>query len=346
MQESLKSATTLMSNSPALTETVKLTSAYSSQITTPLSIANEIRSSMSIANSIPSLPQTALNTGVFDAVSQLGKAIATSYMASEALSNAMTTFVNQMMESQREMISNLVNISNNLMKSLVNWGGLTDNFLFMKIADEIGFPIYLDNGTELQEKLLDSYRRNDYKCNVPEMKEIILDYYNDDYVTRVLNHIRNVGVFKEERVKILAEGIELYQMGWQAGAGSIFALQVSGMIGDIYEEMCKYHKYTKQEKLELLTTFEQKCLVDSEKSELLQILCAQDGGAMVWYHVAEYFLDVVYSSKNKHIDTKPQRHPMCHGNQLNYNTPEMNLQWILRMDILSELAYRVKEMNV
>ena len=42
------------------------------------------------------------------------------------------------------------------------------------------------------------------------MQQIIIDYYNDDYVDQILNGIKNVGIFNEQRVKIISEGIEVY----------------------------------------------------------------------------------------------------------------------------------------
>ena len=41
----------------------------------------------------------------------------------------------------------------------------------------------------------------------------------------------------------------------------------------------------------------------------------------------------------------PKRHMLCHGIQLNHDTKEMNLILIMCMDILSELAWRVRKMK-
>lgn len=157
--------------------------------------------------------------------------------------------------------------------------------------------------------------------------------------------MKRVGTFKQDRMKLIEEGIELYQEKRYGGAGSIFAIQISGMIGDVFEEMISVHKYSRKQKKELIATFKQNCSPDSEKSELLQILDCQNGGAVLWYHVAEHFLNVVYSTKDTHVATCAERHPICHGNQLNYNTKEMNLQLIICMDIISELAWRIKDMK-
>ena len=54
---------------------------------------------------------------------------------------------------------------------------------------------------------------------------------------------------------------------------------------------------------------------------------------------------MVYSTKEKDMDTQPNRNMICHGKQTNYNTREMNLKLILCMDLIAELAWRVKEMK-
>ena len=45
------------------------------------------------------------------------------------------------------------------------------------------------------------------------------------------------------------------------------------------------------------------------------------------------------------MELYPKRHMLCHGIQLNHDTKEMNLILIMCMDILSELAWRVKKMK-
>ena len=78
---------------------------------------------------------------------------------------------------------------------------------------------------------------------------------------------------------------------------------------------------------------------------LLQIVNSQSRGGMIWYKVLRHFLDIVYSSKGHKMAIQPQRHMICHGKQTNYNTKEMNMKLILCMDIIAELAWRVKQMK-
>lgn len=177
------------------------------------------------------------------------------------------------------------------------------------------------------------------------MREIVLDYYNDDYIDRILNGIKNVYVFNAERVVLIDEGIETYQFGLYGSSASLFAAQLSGMIRDVYEELSTFHRISKKEKNELLIAFNQNCTPDSEKGMLLQIVNSQTNGIMLWYKVLKHFLNIVYSTKNNDITTQPNRNMICHGKQTNYNTKEMNLKLIMCMDIIAELAWRVEEMK-
>lgn len=220
-----------------------------------------------------------------------------------------------------------------------------ERMLFLRIADEIGFTVYMEVDTELQDRLLESYRRNGQHCNKEEMCQIIIDYYNDDYVERILNGIRNVGIFNQQRVKLISEGIEVYQLGYYGTSATAFADYISGMIRDIYKEICTMHKFTGKEKHEILACFDQCCKPDSEKGMLLQIVCSQDRSPLFWYQVVSYFLDNFYASGENGMELYPKRHMLCHGIQLNHDTKEMNLILIMCMDILSELAWRVKKMK-
>lgn len=217
--------------------------------------------------------------------------------------------------------------------------------LFPQIVDEIGFPVYLEIDSELQDRLIDSYRKNGNQCNKKEMCEIILNYYNNDYVDVILNGIKNVHVFSAERVALIEEGIETYQLGFYGSSASLFAAQLSGMISDVHKQLSTFHRLTNEQKKELLVAYNQNCKTDSEKGMLLQIVNCQPQGFMIWQRVAQYFLNIVYSTKKNNIAAQPNRNLICHGKQTNYNTKEMNLKLIMCMDIIAELAWRIKEMK-
>lgn len=232
-----------------------------------------------------------------------------------------------------------------MIESFKRFGDLSEKCLFLKIADEMGFPLYLEVDSKLQDRLMASYIENGNQCNKKEMREIILDYYDDDYIDHILDGIRNVQIFNSERVVLIEEGVETYRLGKYGSSASLFAVQLSGMIRDVYEELSTFYRLSNKEKQELLISYNQNCTPDSEKGMLLQIVNSQSQGFMIWYKVLRHFLNIVYSPKGHDMVLQPQRHMICHGKQTNYNTKEMNLKLILCMDIIAELAWRVKNMK-
>lgn len=259
-----------------------------------------------------------------------------------AYSNVGVSLLNSVCDALRSLSLDILQSQREVMQTILD---SSDSFIFMRIANEIGFPIYLEIDSELKYRLVKSYRENGNQCNKKELQQIILDYYNDDYVDGVLNNIENFNIFRSDRVCLIREGIKVYQEGHYGASGSLFATQMSGMIQDIFDEMNTIYPYTQTEKKELMVTFNQHCKPDSEKGMLLQIICRQEGGILVWNRIAKYFLDVIYSSGEKYMENQPKRHMICHGIQTNYNTKEMNLKQIICLDILTELAWRVKQMK-
>lgn len=234
-------------------------------------------------------------------------------------------------------------LQSSVLESFKQLNKIYDKNLFLKIADELGFPIYLEMDTELQDRLIYSYKSNDNQCNKREMREIIFDYFNDEYIDHVLNGIKNIQVFTLERVRLIEEGVETYQLGLHGSSASLFTVQLSGMIRDVYEKLGEFYRISDKEKKKLIISFNQNCRPDSEKGMLLQIVNCQSQGFIIWHKVLQYFLGVAYSTKENDIETQPNRNMICHGKQTNYNTKEMNLKLILCMDIIAELAWMVKE---
>ena len=65
-------------------------------------------------------------------------------------------------------------------------------------------------------------------------------------------------------------------------------------------------------------------------------------GFFGWMQIEQYFQEHLYSSKEEDMLEHPKRHKISHGIQLNYNAKEMNLKLTMCLQILAELAWRVK----
>ena len=220
---------------------------------------------------------------------------------------------------------------------------MQDRILFLKIAEEIGYPVYLECGTELQDILIEIYIDNNNRCDKKRMQQAVIDYYNEDYLNCICNEITNVNIFNAERIGLLRQGIGVYQEGHCAAANALFITQMGGMVRDIYNKLSEIHKFTRKERNEVKRIFKlEECQDNSEKVMLAEVISEQEGGIMVWYQVAKFFLKYVYSSGKRNMNEYPKRHMICHGIQTNFNTKEMSLKIILCLDILAELALRAK----
>lgn len=260
------------------------------------------------------------------------------------VTNNMSNTVNSVMRGILQIIDNFYdNLYAQLEPTFDALKEMYSKTLFMEIADEIGYPIYMEVDTELAEKLIDLYRENNNQCNKKEMQMIVLDYHKEEYIECILNGIKNVNVFNPDRVRLIEEGIKAYQLELYAPSASLFADQISGMIRDVYKEMNTFYRFSKKEKQEIINEFNQNCQLDSEKSELLQIICCQSCN-LVWIKALQHFLNITFSTK-ENMKEYPQRNMICHGKQTNYNTKEMNLKLILCMNILLELAWRIRKMK-
>lgn len=222
---------------------------------------------------------------------------------------------------------------------------MQDRMLFFKIAEEIGFPVYLECDTELQDILIEIYIDNNNRCDKKKMQQAVIDYYDEDYLECICNGITNVNIFNAERIGLLRQGMEVYQEGNCAAANALFITQMGGMIRDIYDKLLKIHKFTRKETNEVKKIFKlEECRNDSEKVMLAEIISEQEAGIIIWYQVIKFFLKYIYSSGEKYMNKFPKRHMICHGIQTNFNKKEMSLKIILCMGILAELALRIEKM--
>lgn len=266
------------------------------------------------------------------------------------LLNNLAATISRVRESIAEMTTACIK---NISKSLEIWVSewekhheVFNRILFLKIIDEIGFPMYLEINTELQDRLLESYRMNNNCCNIKEMQQIIIEYCNDEYLEKIIQGVTNTSVFSSQRKALLLEGISVYQIGYYASSGALFAAQMSGMIRDIYDSLKTVHKFTYKERVKIKEYFDlQRCRDDSEKTMLAEILYVQEDELILLFKAVDYFIKTIYSSGSRCMEEQPKRHLILHGIQTNFNTKEMNLKQIICIDILTELAWQIERMK-
>ena len=155
----------------------------------------------------------------------------------------------EMISSMLDSMEDLLNSANQIMmNSLSSMKDFADNALLMTIADEIGFPIYMETNSELQDILIEIYQKNNYRCDKDKMTQIIIDYYDEKYIKAIYDDIEACGVFKPGRIKLIKEGLIVYHLGYYGASASEFILQISGMIHDVYDELKSLHYFTQKEK--------------------------------------------------------------------------------------------------
>lgn len=230
-----------------------------------------------------------------------------------------------------------------MVEFIEQYGEHFETLMFIDISEEIGFPLYLEINSELKKRLIDSYRKHG-ECNKEEMKQILFEYYSNDYVDKISKSITNTMLFKTERLELIKQGFDVYSLGYYGCANATFVTQINGMIRDIYDEKKSVVQVTKNEKEEVIECFGlRKWKDDSEIVMLLDVLYNQMEEALIWQWIGNYFKQYVYSSGEKYIEEYPKRHMICHGIQTNFDSKEMSLKLILCMDILTELAWRVSK---
>lgn len=262
--------------------------------------------------------------------------------------NTMLASVQERLDELRETVLLCIQriVQNNLHFTLPNgFVKIHDRMLFLKIAEEIGYPVYLECDTELQDMLIEIYRENNNRCDKEKMQQVVMEYCNEDYIDCICNGLITTNTFNK-RVSLFREGIKTYQLGLYGATNALFMTQISGMILDIYNQLSNIHKFTQTEKKEIKKAFDLgRCQDTSEKVMLAEVIFEQESGVMIWYQVMRYFLDYMYKSGENDMEEHPKRHMICHGVQTNFDTKEMSLKIILCMDILTELALRIEKMK-
>lgn len=221
---------------------------------------------------------------------------------------------------------------------------------FIEIASVIGFPIFFEIDTELQDKLISicgDYLEEYYPTE--EIKQCIYEYYNCEMLMEMLNVWNEQEWITVERKKALQEAIEVYQQGYYFSTGSIMMCQLGGLINDLFTESNFTTLMTLEDRKNVNSLYNVGKL-DSEKGRVLQMMSVQESGVIQWYKSAEYMMHHTYSSSEDItlFEYNPGRHKICHGEQTNYGTKEHALKAILVVDIviqLGEQMLREKEIN-
>lgn len=215
-----------------------------------------------------------------------------------------------------------------------------NHFKFMELASTIGFPVFFEIDTELQDKIISlcgDYEEENYP--IKEIEQCIYEYYNHDTLIKMLDTWYEQEWISFERKKALKEAVEVYEKGYYFSTGSVMMCQLGGLINELFDAT-NFTSIVPLEDRENINTLYNVRKIDSEKAKVLQMMSIQDNGIFQWYKSADYMMNYTYSSTEDiaRFAHDPGRHKICHGAQTNYGTREHALKAILVVDIVIQLG--------
>ena len=218
---------------------------------------------------------------------------------------------------------------------------------FLSVASEINFPIYFEVDTELQDRILeiDSVYPDDSEERIKQLENCVLDYYDQQILYDISSVWYDQCWIDECQKEALQEALQDYQDGRYYGTVSILMCQLGGLITGLYDFTNSQKNIPDEYGQEILSLYNiQK--PNSEKAKVIKMISVQDQGILMWERVADYLINIVYSSSANMMkfNSNPGRNKICHGEQKNYGTQKHALKAILIIDCIFQLgASMVKE---
>lgn len=233
--------------------------------------------------------------------------------------NKMTSLISEFSMALRETIKNI---------------DFTNYDCFIKL-EEIGWMPCLDLTKDEKKDIVNILSEVNEK-NISKVNSIIFKHYSHERIDSIYNEWLKNTYLKKGRFELLKQAIECYKNNYFAGCVSLITCQYGGIIKDT-EEFFNSIPELKEEvdKIKKEQEQEQK-YIESEKNTADRIYRVSD------FHVTtmlfnDYIKKYVYCNDKQAKDNIPNRHGICHGILLNYNTEEQALKSILIMDSLIRL---------
>lgn len=203
---------------------------------------------------------------------------------------------------------------------------------------ELKYPLFLETDMNFKREIVG------HKNNSNDIKNIIIEYINDDYLNNMLKQWHSSGYINKERLPIFEEAIELHRKKYYYASTSMMMCQVYGVIMDINRYIYKNDIEIDDESKVKLANKYNMTNIDSEKGKFIQMAYITDLGYVIKEVIVEYIKDEILSSSEsvKRWESQPLRNKICHGDQLNYGTKEHSLKAILCINLLVKLGEYIK----
>lgn len=210
--------------------------------------------------------------------------------------------------------------------------------------EEIKWPLYNVRDNEFRQAIVDAHKSN---CKSEQINEIVFSFFSTDQIVKMKERWLSSTVIKPERLDVLAEAVNMHNLGYYYASTSILMCQLYGVSNDIVEfSQQQGIELNEDDKKEVSDFYNMRLdkLKHSEKGQLMQMLFISDISTGTWYSFAKYIKEIVLDSSSTQVywSTQPLRNKICHGNQLCYGTKEHSLKAILIIDLLFNLADELK----
>lgn len=242
-------------------------------------------------------------------------------------------------DNKSEYFLSMINIIDGISKDFQN-DAISNIDEYLRILDELKWPLYLIPDMELKKKLLIAYNS---KMQSHQINEIIFNHFSNDVLENIEYSWDCCKLISFPRKVILSEAIRAHKEQRYYLSTPVLMCHIYGISEDIVNyvkqvDLC-LGKLEKDKLMDYLKT--EKRYINNEKGKLFQSFAITDSNGSLWLSILNYFKNIVLASGagcDFLSQTQPLRNKICHGQQLNYGTQEHSLKSILVIDILIKLA--------
>lgn len=206
---------------------------------------------------------------------------------------------------------------------------------YIRNMSEIGWPAYMDGDLDFHKTINALFKDGKYE----EIIEAIYAHYDSNYIDELSNQIQESYVIKKERVPIILEALELYNLGYYYGSVTTLLSQIIGIVKDI-ECFCKEKNIQFNPENEKLLLSRYNVSKNSDKKRIIAALLEgmdRNDEEREYLYLIGYFRSIIFHNDLKYesqLTTDVNRNMVLHGEQLTFGSKEQALKLIICIESL------------